>query len=62
MAEKLEETLGREIAAIIKEHVAAATKPLRDRIAELEARADEKCTVCERMRIWTERRPEAAVN
>jgi hypothetical protein len=60
--EQFEETLGTEIGDIIRQHVAAATKPLRDRIAALEARADAQCSVCERTRIWLERRPEAAVN
>jgi hypothetical protein len=41
MAE-IEETLGREIADLIRQHVAAATKPLCDRIAELEARGEVK--------------------
>jgi hypothetical protein len=33
-----EELLAKEIADMIKQHVAAATKPLRDKIAALEAR------------------------
>ena len=38
MAEQIEESLGREIADIIRQHVAAATDLLRDRIRSLEAR------------------------
>ena len=37
MAETFEESLAREIADLIRQHVATVVKPLRDKIAELQA-------------------------